>query len=770
MRQTIFKALMIVLVLFLFTKSDVKAFQQSVDNAEIHSVFITSDKTIAVEVTNKIDDPTISVELDGKEIELVNIHEQNENRFVISTNNRLDFTKSYFVNLNSERQKAQPHWKAIDELYTYQGELGVFYSEAETQFKLWAPLASTVSVNLFEKGLDTKPYEIVELKRGEKGVWSGSVFDNKWGEFYTYSVTNFGVTKEVLDPYAKSMAVTVRDNFFNPKGAIVDPSLIGPELEFAEIEGFEKREDAIIWEVHVWDFTSDTDISTKAQFGSYNAFAERIDYIKNLGITHIQLLPVLSYTYSDELIKNEREKGYKLGGNYNWGYGPDNYFSPEGMYSENPEDPALRVKELKELINGIHGQGMGVTLDVVYNHTAQLSFLEDIVPGYYHFMDSKGNSKLSYGGGRPGSTHAMVRKLIIDSIMFWTKEYKVDGFRYDLMGDLDGETIQIAYNEAKKINPNLLKVGECWRTFAGDDGESTIPADQDWMNQTNSTSCFSDEIRNELKSGHGSEGEPRFITGGARTIQSIFDNVIAKPGNMTEDDPGDVLQYIAVHDGLTLHDMIALSIQKDPITHQEEIQKRIRLGNAIILTSQGLTFLHAGQEYGRTKQWKSATSPEREFEKLDGIQYPYFIKNSYDASDAVNMFDWDKVEEDGIHKKTMEYTRGLIELRKSTDAFRLGEESTIRKKVALIKSDSIKEKDLVLFYKTESTAGEKFYVLVNADSKKRSISVNEDLRKGIVLVDSDEAGSSEVSRISGVKIKPDQIVIEPLTTIIIKVD
>lgn len=739
----------------------------SQDVKGILSAFIDSENAISVKFASKIDKADISVLKDEERIEIEQILKASDNVYYVATAQKIDFTKKYIVKVGELEKQAQPHWKAIDELYTYDGELGSFYNWNKTDFKLWAPLASNVVLNLYENGLDKDPYQKVELSRKDKGVWHTSVPGNLKGKYYTYSVTNYGETKEVMDPYAKSMAETVRETFFTPKGAIVDQSSSGPNLDFAEIEGYKKREDAIIWEAHVWDFTVDPDIQTKAPYGTYNAFSERLDYIKDLGITHIQLLPVLSYTYSDE-IDRERNLNYELGANYNWGYGPDNYFSPEGMYSVDPTDPELRIKELKELIQSIHKKGMGVTLDVVYNHTARLEFLEDIVPGYYHFMDARGIAKQSYGGGRPGSTHAMTRKLIVDSILYWTKEYKVDGFRFDLMGDLDGETIQILYDEAKKINPDILMVGECWRTFAGDDGESVIPADQDWMNQTNSVVCFSDEIRNELKSGHGIEGEPRFITGGARSIQTIFNNVIAKPDNMTEDDPGDVLQYVAVHDGLTLHDMIAYSIKKDPKDHQEEIHKRIRLANTIVLTSQGAAFLHAGQEYGRTKQWFSSTPPEREFMKVDEFEYPYLIRNSYDASSAVNMFDWDKVTEEGIHKRTMEYTSGLVALRRSTDAFRLATEKLIAENVALIKSEDISEEDLVLIFKTESTTGEAYYVIVNADSEQRTISLNIDLTSGLVLVDSDEAGTEAVSEVSGIQINSDSIIVDSLTSVVIK--
>ena len=661
-------------------------------------------------------------------------------------------------------------WKTIDKLYAYDGNLGLIFYKNQIEFKLWAPLASEVVLNLYEDGQDQAPSETISLSKGEKGVWSTLLSDEVYGKFYTYSVANYGEIKEVLDPYAKSLAETTRDNFFNPKGAIVNPSAIGPELDFAEIDGFEKREDAIIWEIHVSDFTSDPDIQTKALFGTYAAFIERLEYIKNLGVTHIQLLPVLSYTYSDELYRNPDRTEYKLGANYNWGYGPDNYFSPDGMYSVDPTDPELRIKELKELVQAIHNAGMGVTLDVVYNHTARLSFLEDIVPGYYHFMDEEGTPKESYGGGRPGSTHAMVRKLIVDSIVYWTSEYKVDGFRYDLMGDLDGETIQLAYDKAKAINPDIHMVGECWRTYAGDDGDNAIPADQDWMNQTNSVSCFSDEMRNELKSGHGIEGEPRFVTGGARPVETIFNNIIAKPSNMTEDDPGDILQYVTVHDGLTLHDMIAISIGKDPALNEEEIHKRIRLANTIILTSQGVAFLHAGQEYGRTKQWLTEAPPEREFIKAEDFENPYFIRNSYDASEAINKFDWDKVTEDGIQKETMEYTRGLIELRRSTDAFRLGTEGLIKENVSLIKSPEIAKEDLAIIYRTESTAGEVYFVIINADSKERILTIDYDLTKSKVIVDSDEAGVEEVAEVSGIKVIPGEITVDPLTAVVIKAE
>lgn len=764
-----YKALVTTSVLFLFSISVLTSISCAQNSGASQSAFIIGENVIKLNNVLADNGQVQIINEEGSTVQLKSTS-SGDGHTTLYTNEKLDFTKNYIVKTGDNEILARPHWKAIDELYTYYGELGLVFKNDSVEFKLWAPLASEITLNLYEDGQDKTPSETTSLTKGEKGVWSIWLSDGIYGKFYTYSVTNYGETKEVLDPYAKSMAVTTRDNFFNPKGAIVNPAIIGPELSFADIEGFEKREDAIIWEIHVSDFTYDPDIRTEAPFGTYNAFIEKIEYVKNLGVTHIQLLPVLSYTYSDELYRDQDRAEYKLGANYNWGYGPDNYFSPEGIYSLDPTDPELRIKELKELVQAIHEAGMGVTLDVVYNHTARLSFFEDIVPGYYHFMDSVGVPKESYGGGRLGSTHAMVRKLIVDSIVYWTDEYKVDGFRYDLMGDLDGETIQIIFDEARKLNPYIHMVGECWRTYAGDDGDPRIPADQDWMNQTESVSCFSDEIRDELKAGHGIEGEPRFLTGGARSIEKIFDNIIAKPSNMTEDDPGDVLQYVAVHDGMTLHDMIALATKKDPAYHQEEIHKRIRLANAMILTSQGTAFLHAGQEYGRTKQWLSDSKPEREYIKAEGFDHPYFIRNSYDASEAVNNFDWDKLLDEGVHKETMEYTKGLIALRRSTDVFRLGTEELIKKNVSLVESPEIGQEDVAIIYKARSTSGETYFVIVNADSKERTFTLNINLTGGRVLVDSDEAGVDPVSEVSGITIEPNQIRVTPLTVAVIKTE
>ncbi|MDZ7836412.1 MAG: alpha-amylase family glycosyl hydrolase [Alkalibacterium sp.] len=490
----------------------------------------------------------------------------------------------YTVVFDENEAEARMGWRLKDALYAYDGELGLdLHEDGTADLKVWSPSADAVRVVLYDK--DDQSVVVrddIEMAAKDSGVWGISLDEDTTGlsdvtgYYYHFEIERDGETVLALDPYARSMAAwnsSDPDNYIG-KAAIVNPSHIGPELDYADIDGYEKREDAIIYEIHVRDFTSDPEIADEldSQFGTFSAFIEKLDYIESMGVTHVQMLPVMSYFFANEFENDERMLDYSsTNTNFNWGYDPHSYFSLTGMYSENPEDPAKRIEEFKNLIDEIHERGMGVILDVVYNHTAREHIFEDLEPNYYHFMDADGTSRTSFGGGRLGTTHAMSRRILVDSITHWVEEYKVDGFRFDMMGDHDAESIQIAYDEARELNPNILMIGEGWRTFAGDEGyEDVQPADQDWMQDTEAVGSFSDDMRNELKSGFGSEGEPRFLTGGARSIQRIFDNLTANPHNFTADDPGDVVPYIAAHDNLTLHDVIAQSIQKDPAEHEED--------------------------------------------------------------------------------------------------------------------------------------------------------------------------------------------------------
>ncbi|WP_211231285.1 pullulanase [Halonatronum saccharophilum] len=712
---------------------------------------------------------------------------------VVSVQGDFDTEMSPYIATFDERTATvRAGWRLIDEVYAYDGDLGVeLHRDGTANLKLWSPGADNVRVILYDRD---DQYEVVaddiDMNLGDRGVWEVRLDEENTGVadltgyYYHYEIERDGNKRLALDPYAPSMAAW-NNNPEDPakaypvgKAAIVNPSFVGPELDFAEIEGFERREDAIIYEVHVRDLTSDPSIEDElsAQFGTFAALVDKLDYIENLGVTHVQLLPIMSYFWGDELANDVRMMDWSASGNnYNWGYDPHSYFSITGMYSEDPNDAELRVEEFKNLIDEIHSRGMGVVLDVVYNHTARVHIFEDLVPNYYHFMDADGTSRTSFGGGRLGTTHEMARRILVDSILYWVEEFKVDGFRFDMMGDHDAESIQIAYDKAKEINPNIVMIGEGWRTFVGDeDGGDIMPADQDWMQHTESVGVFSDDFRNELKSGYGHEGEPRFITGGARDIQQIFDNVRANPHNFTATHPGDVVPYIEAHDNLTLHDVIAISIEKDPDYHQEEIQKRIRLGNTMVLTSQGTAFIHAGQEYGRTKQFRAETD-EAPYKSHYGVDedgepfnYPYFIHDSYDSTDAINMFDWAKVREEGIHRETMKHLRGLVALRRSTDAFRLATMDLVESNVSMVESDDIADTDLVIGYRTESTDGEVYYIFINADDSERELRIDVDLTGAQVLVDAVQAGTEEIANPTGVEVTSNSITLDPLTPVVLK--
>lgn len=684
-------------------------------------------------------------------------------------------------------------WKYMDSTYFYEGDLGAtLHDDGSATLKLWSPSADGVRVKLYDRDDQTKWLQDIAMTQID-GVWevtlnaSNTGIDNLRNYVYHYAIEREGTEFITLDPYAKSLSQWNSDNAQGDKiakAAIVNPSEIGPELDYADIEGYKTREDAIIYELHVRDFTSDPNLEgeLKAQFGTFASFVEKLDYLEDLGVTHVQLLPIMSYYFANEFNTKERMLDYESENtDYNWGYDPQSYFALTGMYSEDASNPEKRIEEFKNLVNEIHERGMGVILDVVYNHTARTEIFEDLEPNYYHFMDRDGTARTSFGGGRLGTSHLMSRRILVDSILYMVEEYKVDGFRFDMMGDHDAETIQIAFDEAQKLNPNILMIGEGWVTYAGDEGESLQAADQQWMQYTQAVGSFSDEIRNELKSGFGSEGQPRFLTNGARSTQVIYNNMIARPGNFLADDPGDVVQYIEAHDNLTLYDVIAQSIKKDPKYHDKEILERVRLGNTMVLTSQGTAFLHGGQEYGRTKQFLADTTdaPYKStyMVNADGTPFdnPYFIHDSYDSSDIINRFDWDKATNEEaypLNVLTRNHMKGLISIRRSTDAFTYPTTALIDQYVSQVLSDDIKNEDLVLAMKNISAETTNvYYTFVNADDVERTINFKDeslDLDKLTVISNGEQVDLAGLIN-HGVVFDETSITLDPLSSVIIKI-
>lgn len=723
-----------------------------------------------------------------------------------------DTKHPYTVSYNSDKFTTKTSWRLKDETYSYDGKLGAELKEEGKQvdLTLWSPSADKVSVVVYDKNDPEKVVGTVALEKGERGTWKQTLDStNKLGitdftgYYYQYQIERQGKTVLALDPYAKSLAAwnsddaKIDDAHKVAKAAFVDPAKLGPQdLTYGKIRNFKSREDAVIYEAHVRDFTSDPAIAkdlTKP-FGTFEAFIEKLDYLKNLGVTHIQLLPVLSYYFVNELKNHERLSDYaSSNSNYNWGYDPQNYFSLTGMYSSDPKNPEKRIAEFKNLINEIHKRGMGAILDVVYNHTAKVDIFEDLEPNYYHFMDADGTPRTSFGGGRLGTTHHMTKRLLVDSIKYLVDTYKVDGFRFDMMGDHDAASIEEAYKAARALNPNLIMLGEGWRTYAGDENMPTKAADQDWMKHTDTVAVFSDDIRNNLKSGYPNEGQPAFITGGKRDINTIFKNLIAQPTNFEADSPGDVIQYIAAHDNLTLFDIIAQSIKKDPSKAENyaEIHRRLRLGNLMVLTAQGTPFIHSGQEYGRTKQFRDPAykTPVAEdkvpnkshlLRDKDGnpFDYPYFIHDSYDSSDAINKFDWTKATDGKAYPenvKSRDYMKGLIALRQSTDAFRLKSLQDIKDRVQLITvpgQNGVAKEDVVIGYQITAPNGDIYAVFVNADEKAREFNLGTafaHLRNAEVLADENQAGPVGIANPKGLEWTEKGLKLNTLTATVLRV-
>ncbi|MGC4000434.1 MAG: alpha-amylase family glycosyl hydrolase [Anaeromyxobacter sp.] len=672
--------------------------------------------------------------------------------------------------------------------------LGVVYDAGtgDASFRVWAPKASNVKVRFYaawNSGSATASYDLAKDltsggdvdEDGWNGVWTVDVPAVANGQLYQYAVDGRGA----LDPYAFSMGQFDSSRGGAGMAAVIDPDTIQPLdtdgnpedwAAFTVPQHYAKREDAVIYEVHVRDWTIKI---PQAQLqnppGTYLAFTERLDHIKNLGVTHLQLLPVQAYYYGDESKRGTFESGTSTSGNnYNWGYDPHNYFAPEGMYAIDPKDPIARVAELKTLVNEAHKKGLGVTLDVVYNHMADTAILAAFAPGYYF----RGTNHSGVGNDT-ASEKKMMRKLIIDSVAYWTREYKVDGFRFDLMGLIDSGTMTEAYQASAAVNPNVLFLGEGWNMDGGsipstnDQGEPIVAAKQAWMTSTNDIAVFSDSFRDILKGGGMSEANNDnvgFLTSESTynpvTIdkQQLFANLRAEPTNFTADDPGDSIQYMTAHDGLTLHDKIAKILALNPSTSEAEIMKIARLGWVLAATSQGSQFVHAGCEMGRAKVM-AGPSGEGTGNNTGG----YVVYNSYDSTDTINGIDWATLMASGSPQKaTYDYVSGLFALRASTDAFRLATKAQVDANTTLVDASQARG----VAYKARDSAGAaEYFVFVNvAASANLTLNTGSDLRPGTVLVDSDEAGTDAVSTPSGFTLTATSITLSPRTAVVIKRD
>ena len=596
--------------------------------------------------------------------------------------------------------------------YIYDGDdLGAIIHGELTTFKLWAPTAMNVTLKLFTEGEGGEATKTVSMVRGDKGVWEHTEACGH-GTYYLYEVTTAVGTQEAVDPYAKAAGVN------GMRGMVVDLALTNPDgwADDSVREDIKSYSDAIIWEVHVRDFSN---MIEKAKYkGKYLAFTERglknehgqsvgIDYLENLGVTHVHLLPVYDYASVDE---------HKCK-NFNWGYDPQNYNVPEGSYSTDPFHGEVRINEYKQMVAALHDAGIGVVMDMVYNHTYDANGnLNKVVPYYYYRYESDGkNTNASGCGNDTASERAMFSKYMVESCAYWVKEYHLDGLRFDLMGLHDVETMQKVESAVHGINPSAIIYGEGWDMGATIDGRHQ--ANQKYIGEITPTgdaigavAVFNDVIRDGLKGSVFEEDAQGYINGApdeenwAAVWFGINGGSIkgtanwSVPNNM-------VVNYMSAHDNYSLWDKLLLSNPEESDVARAEMNK---LGAAIMMVSKGATFWQAGEEMLRTK---------------DGDE------NSYQSSDEINNMDWSVLKKNTLRHKTMLYYKGLIEMRRELDIFRNADTQ--------IKAQSLANRAVILTF--DDNKGGKAKVVINSRHKDFHLSFGEEW---YLIADESKAGST----------------------------
>lgn len=607
----------------------------------------------------------------GREIEVTALSTLNNkvNHGVVTVAEELDLTKSYQLQIEGLDAKTIVPTAVFDSeefisKYTYDGnDLGATINDdGSTTFKLWAPTASKVVLNLFTAGNGVAAYQNLEMAKADRGVWELNVPETGHGTYYTYSVTTAVGTQEAVDPYAKACGLN------GDRGMVIDLDSTDPaDWANDKVVTLEKYTDATIWEVHVRDF-SNTIASSQYQ-GKYLAFTEHgltnasgvsvgVDYLLDLGISHIHLLPVYDYASVDESKPS-----------FNWGYDPENYNCLEGSYSTDPYHGEARINEFKRMVQSLHADGLGVIMDVVYNHTYDAnSNLNKVVPYYFYRYDASGkNTSASGCGNDTASERYMYRKYMVDSVSFLASEYNLDGFRFDLMGLHDVDTMQAIEKAVHAINPNAIIYGEAWN-MAGSTTSATM-ATQPNIGKVSTTegaagavSVFNDVMRDGLKGSVFEQKGQGYINGvpaaNASKIQfSIAGGSPKGIGWAVEN--AMVINYMSAHDNNTLWDKLAISNASDTVDARLAMN---RLGIGIVMIAQGTPFWQAGEEMLRSKP--------------DASDATGFNENSYNASDAVNNIVWDALVPGSNEYAMMEYYKGLIEMRTVYEIFR-SNDSTI---------------------------------------------------------------------------------------------
>ena len=548
--------------------------------------------------------------------------------------------------------KTPARWKTLFENVPfhrenyYTGPLGPDYTPGGTCLRLWAPTAEAVTVTLYHKGdggavLDTKP-----LVRGAQGVWSVWLPGEQHGRYYTFAVTVDGVTRETGDPYARAAGVN------GVRSMIVDLARTAPSGWERDVRPTIPPAQRAVWEVSVRDFSQDAASGVRPAWrGKYMAFTQQgttlhgdgihptcLNYLKRLGVKYVQLMPIFDFGSVDEAKPLLRQ--------YNWGYDPTNFNVPEGSYSTDPTRGEVRIRECREMIAALHAAGIGVVMDVVYNHTYRTENpLNSTVPYYFFRQDPDGSFSNGSGCGNEfASERPMARRYLIDSILYWAKEYHIDGFRFDLMGLYDAESIN-AVRAALDSLPggrDILLYGEPWQGGASQlHRYEANKANLAMLNER--VGIFCDDTRDAIKGGCFDAREPGYVEGKPGSFWDIGGAVAAwcRSDRLPPHAPSQIVSYVSAHDNFTLWDkLLCVRYEKPEFTARDTVAlAQNRLAAGIYLTSFGLPFMQAGEEFARTKKG---------------------VGNSYRSSPALNRLDWNRAEQ---YHALVDYYRGLLALR-----------------------------------------------------------------------------------------------------------
>ena len=632
------------------------------------------------------------------------------------------------------------------EVYTG-NDLGAVYSPKMTRFKVWAPEAESVKLNLYKQGEGDNLIEQHIMKKSANGTY---VFEKQGdcnGIYYTYTVVNHGEEQEAVDPYTKAAGVN------GQRGMVINLAKTNPQG--FELDGYRNPEhitDAIIYEGSVRDFTMDessgvfhngkflglTEANTTNHFGEATA----LDYISGLGVTHVQILPAFDFETVDE--KNQKAQ-------YNWGYDPDNYNVPEGSYAVSPYDGAVRIQEMKQMVLALHSRGIGVIMDVVFNHTYRRddSNLQKIVPGYYYRSDETGYTNGSGCGNEVASDRPMVQKLIVDSLIYWAKEYHIDGFRFDLMGVLDIDTMNVIAERLKEIRPDIYLYGEGWNG-----GPSSLAEEKRAFKASAKKmpgiGMFNDDIRDTIKGSVFYDDHLGFVNGGTHLENALRYGITGAVAHPQVDydaygskpwakEPGQSINYVSCHDNYTLWDKLSVSC---PEALEEKKKAMNRLCAAIVFTSQGVPFIQAGEEFLRSKPL-----PEKKG----------FAENSYNMPDAVNSIKWDNIHE---YPDMIAYYKGLMALRKAHPVFRMQSEAEMTQNLCFLSDTPENVVAYLLKGKGADDTPENILVIFNGNDEEILYNLPEGKWK--ILVDDKTAGADGKKNIS------EKTDVEPLSALVLE--